>query len=423
MALATEALPIQNVIIVYLSSIGGLAGIIICMVLLINVSIHICKTNNLKQRITYILVILLFISSIVSCIGYAFLRSNIIINFKSDYISNNHCVMGYFVSFIFWLISRVFLYTIFLYRIQNVFRESAYDYHPCVYKFGYPWFCLYTFTVSAFNIWSAIFSNARKSILGYNEDTNTIFCWYSFQDQTALKYLLYLGTVTELLTNIVLLYLFIKGLYSLRNSILDSKHKSSTNILNNNCMNNDEPIYCKSKSKIFQDTMTEYENDKESVSITMQLLIKLHLLMKKQTILVIYANVSTLIFYLISVLIPRSSILFPLDISANCICVWLMLGTSEKYWICCTKYGLCCCCFGINKNKDYESKNKNHQDKKNFDHNQKPGKSAIIQTMDNYDLSELQMRKAHIVKSTSDPENEDSEVNLPSVDRYVSTRL
>ena len=45
------------------------------------------------------------------------------------------------------------------------------------------------------------------------------------------------------------------------------------------------------------------------------------------------------------------------------------------------------------------------------------------QTVNNYDLSQLQMPKVQIVKSTSNPENEECVVNAPSVDRYGSTRL
>ena len=69
-----------------------------------------------------------------------------------------------------------------------------------------------------------------------------------------------------------------------------------------------------------------------------------------QTILVSIASFSTL-----SMLIGTAIDGFiiydaSLDVVVNCICVWLMLDTSSRYWNICKRYGCCICCY-LDSNK------------------------------------------------------------------------
>ena len=75
------------------------------------------------------------------------------------------------------------------------------------------------------------------------------------------------------------------------------------------------------------------------------LCMELHNLMKKQTILVFVSILSTITLGILAIINVNMVFQAGWDTIVNMICVWMMLNTSKRYWICCRKYGLCICCY------------------------------------------------------------------------------
>lgn len=84
------------------------------------------------------------------------------------------------------------------------------------------------------------------------------------------------------------------------------------------------------------------DEDLEHNKILSQSLIKLYRLMKKQTLLVLLATMSTLIFWsLANIMYFYGSFLqvfVYIDISINCLCLWLMFAWNNHYY---KKYCIC----------------------------------------------------------------------------------
>ena len=75
----------------------------------------------------------------------------------------------------------------------------------------------------------------------------------------------------------------------------------------------------------------------------MEWIVKLHNLIKKQSILAFIAIISSLFLWGGSAYYPEFFLLqYGWDILINSICTWLMMNTSQKYWIFFKTY--CCCC-------------------------------------------------------------------------------
>ena len=74
-------------------------------------------------------------------------------------------------------------------------------------------------------------------------------------------------------------------------------------------------------------------------------IISLHCLIKKQTILVGIAIISSCLFWAMT---AYDSVFFwevVWDVVVNVFCIWLMLGSSKQYWELCKRWGLCVCCY------------------------------------------------------------------------------
>merc|ERR1719216_457920 len=83
----------------------------------------------------------------------------------------------------------------------------------------------------------------------------------------------------------------------------------------------------------------------EQMSTTKKSILKLHNLIKKQTILVCIAVGSTTGLAVVSTLDAAGIAVCGWDTVVNALCAWLMLNVSRNYWICCSQYGLCRCCY------------------------------------------------------------------------------
>ena len=74
-------------------------------------------------------------------------------------------------------------------------------------------------------------------------------------------------------------------------------------------------------------------------------ILRLQNLMKKQTILVFIALISSLVYWSLISFFPAMLIQSGWDIVINVVCIWLMFGISTKHWNCLTKYLCCNACF------------------------------------------------------------------------------
>merc|ERR1712062_337567 len=68
-------------------------------------------------------------------------------------------------------------------------------------------------------------------------------------------------------------------------------------------------------------------------------------LVKKQTILLAFAIMSTFVYFMFAAVSFEGTMMWPVEMLINSVVVWLMFYGQEKYWKCCSKYGFCCCCY------------------------------------------------------------------------------
>mmetsp|Transcript_110 Transcript_110/g.91 ORF Transcript_110/g.91 Transcript_110/m.91 type:complete len:161 (-) Transcript_110:139-621(-) len=152
--------------------------------------------------------------------------------------------------------------------------------------------------------------------------------------------------------------MFCKGLYSLHRALIFA-HKSLVNVLEIKNMENCEQERLKNNEKkkvgVMQhvpfhtmlhkyDEMKGYKKPKRNAS--MKMMIQLHHLIKKQAILVIIVVISSMILWVSTIFINDwFSVLITWDILINAICCWLMMGSSNKYWLWCAKKGCFRCCY------------------------------------------------------------------------------
>merc|ERR1719295_728719 len=83
----------------------------------------------------------------------------------------------------------------------------------------------------------------------------------------------------------------------------------------------------------------------QKMSTTKKSILRLHNLIKKQTILVCIAVGSTTGLAVVSTLDAAGIAVCGWDVVVNTLCVWLMLGLSKEYWNCCSRYGVCHVCY------------------------------------------------------------------------------
>ena len=105
------------------------------------------------NKIIYKLMIGYLISGIIAAIIFGFIRSNILwmkIYHNSDIYTSWYCGFGYFGGYIMRAFEKTFLYYLLLYRIQIVFKESAYNsLSPKLYKFlTFAWIPFVTIAVA-----------------------------------------------------------------------------------------------------------------------------------------------------------------------------------------------------------------------------------------------------------------------------------
>ena len=216
----------------------------------------------------------------------------------------------------------------------------------------------------------------------YFQETELVFCIVSDPglDITVLIF----GSIPTLMNyvvNLIILYMFIKGLWSLNNRMMKQFLEKHIEIqhMDSNTPRTPTPtptspeaeenelhrLPSKSKSKstpsssslrspslkkgvsleIVLEKYNSIEN-RSGMSSEVKRIINLYNVMKKQTILACVAIFSTFGFQLFITIDPaKASPVFSYDIIVNAFCIWLAFGCMDKYWVFCTKYGFCKCCY------------------------------------------------------------------------------
>eukprot|EP01084_Bolivina_argentea_P199239 340966_1 len=108
----------------YLVVAIGIISTIIVTIITIHSTINQRKEaiGNIWSRILYIL---FYLSGCITCMGFAFLRTNLILPMGTT-IS---CHIGYYLTINGVYVSKLLLFIIFLYRIDLAFHQSALAYH------------------------------------------------------------------------------------------------------------------------------------------------------------------------------------------------------------------------------------------------------------------------------------------------------
>ena len=247
--LEVTEIPYYNVLMIYLSTAGSFIGVIITIILLTNIAYNVYKLRTTKathvrrrssttnkpsnsKATVYTLSALFFSWSMLSCIAYAFIRNNVITRVNINNYTENQCIVGFLMGYTFGVGSRIFFYFVFIHRIKTVFGGSAYDYHPCIYRTGYIWCCtIFTFIIT---LRYYLLSNEWNDFyIEYNQETEILFCSAPLGENSSqiVVTTIYFVQIAEFFTNIILLSLFIKGLYALRSKILEARFKSMRNVI------------------------------------------------------------------------------------------------------------------------------------------------------------------------------------------------
>ena len=273
---------------------GAIAAVVIAIIG--THSIYHEQQNKFGSKLSRALSIMFFSASFMSSIGYAFFRSNFILPMGE----NISCLFGYYWTTNAIFMSKTLLFSIFLYRVHLVFGKSGLAYSPFFLK------CIllsYIILISTGNVLFTIASYSYVHLFRYNTTfgictTGTLNSKNNFLSMVMIS--LFVGDVTY--------SIFVCGLFvnKLRQTINGSTSDASK-------QQNDELI----------------------------------LLSRKQTILVIFACVSSLFTLGMSARIAGISLLVSFDTMTNAICVWFMYNFNKNKWNMFIKYVCFCwyCCF------------------------------------------------------------------------------
>eukprot|EP01084_Bolivina_argentea_P076685 139010_1 len=249
-----------------------------------------------NQRVSLLLYGIYFSVNWMICIGYAFFKSDIIFPMGNSI----DCKIGqYFISY-FQLFSLISLIAVFIRRIHASFNESA-----LAYNRGFLLFILISYACFRIvgNIFYVTLSYDAITLVKLPSGIGICTLGHNFDSDDMEKFIMSMA-INAFIEIIYLILICAMFVYKL------NKVVKMTDGLNN-------------------------EEDNEN---------KLKRLMKKQTILVCIACVSTILMWVAGATIPSIGILLHIDTIVNSVCVWLMFKFSDKVWnkivsICC-----CCCC-------------------------------------------------------------------------------
>ena len=204
----------------------------------------------------------------------------------------------------------------------------------------------------------------------YYPSTGLIYCGSILPKYDIFLYLFAgISVVMNMIVHIIILFMFIHGLWSLNRGMIE-QFMASHAVDRTPTATKQEPPKTQpvtdtslpSKSEVslevvkghrhkasqsVDDVIEEYyKSDSSSRNAEVKRIVFLHDIMKKQTILCCTAIASSFVYGIFFTIdADNGSPQFGYDICINAICVWLTLGGSEKYWKLCIRYGPCRCCY------------------------------------------------------------------------------
>eukprot|EP01084_Bolivina_argentea_P152914 266647_1 len=213
----------------YVSSIGAIfTSVVVCMTLM-HVIRHYIKVFHSKNtnecdipqaKTSYIMFILMSITTLFICLFYGFFRGNMFISFNKNQFSLWICESTYYSVFLLLIIYSIILYSLFIYRIQIVFTGTMYQYPQILFIILYGLLFI-GFSTCAILLFYAYPKNTF-AIFQF-EDTELLYCGAT--DETAYYTSNFIATLLyvslTIIFNIVTLYLFTTKLYALQTELMD----------------------------------------------------------------------------------------------------------------------------------------------------------------------------------------------------------
>ena len=270
-----------------------------------------------------------------------------------DLYSDIQCKSGFITFWILYCSHLSILCIIFLRRIKIVFKNSVYEYRPYIFRI------FYTLIVFIFIAYLSMMvvrmefdgkvivlkdDGKYSDILPFNISLCTLHAVKTWSNVTMMIVGMIVAVI-YLLINVSLSYMFLNGLYKLNKELINEF------IANAITPSEDEQLMSlhdnQSMSRSIELVLDQYSrsNNSRHVKDSVKRIMDLYGLIKKQTILVVIAIVSSLSFSAATAIDHNLVVHFGWDLLIKGICVWLMLKVSDKYWNCCVKYGLCRCCY------------------------------------------------------------------------------
>ena len=363
-------------IVFWFGCIGNITAVIITFALFCQLSVSYVKRfikspsdkdpkpypTPTKSKIPYILVMIYLTTTFIQSVIFSSLATNIITSRNLNF-SHIRCLSGFMGTVICLGINMLLLSIIFLHRVYVIFNNSAFEYATCTYRVLFaliltiPTICITITCIS-------IVSISASFIVYYDEDSKLAWCT---GNENILRRIASMSVALwQTVSNLVLLSLFVKGLWRLNkqlmahfmkehdaNSIelppLNPSHKavtSSSAVLDENDLGTPRSRPNKvSAGNVLSSWGRQSTVDRKQLKPEVERIMTLHNLIKKQAILVFVATVTTLTFWIAAGINQLFLLQFGWDIIVNAICVWMMLDTSKVYWNLCKKYGICICCY------------------------------------------------------------------------------
>ena len=328
-----------------------------------------------KEKLPYTLVTIYLMIYFIFTFGDSLTASNILTGISKEDYPEWRCIFASCIAWTLGGINHSVLFIILLYRIAHSFKGSEFAYKPCVYR------SLFIIApcpaiLGLYGVYVVI--SGTSFVIKYDTASNLTWCAAYEDKETAAAYFIITAVYgsTIFIGYFTLLYLFIRGLWLLNKQMIEhfmnehfqnktilmpmhsppvqqlpscsatptDQFAETENLQNNN--NNTPPIYPKRLS--VQNVMKEWHlsspSAKKRCKPELERIVKLHNLIKKQTILVVTVIVTDITLAITAGINVELTNLNGWDIIINAICVWLMIDTSTACWNKC-KCIFCWCCY------------------------------------------------------------------------------
>ena len=232
------------------------------------------------------------------------------------------------------------------------FKNSAYEYKSYVYNTVYAMIII-NWLVATVNVLLRGIGYTTYVVI-YTGDNGIAVC--SSNDSLGKPALIFSITM-NILIQIILLYMFSRGLWKLNRKMLEhymadqmNRNRSKSQDQDQNTGTPSAPSSPTTPSSLTRATslsivVDKYKSDGGKSEETITRIIQLYNLIKKQAILVCISVLSTTMLGGMALFDDLFVFEMGWDGALNVICVWMMLSTSKRYWDCCKDNGLCKCCY------------------------------------------------------------------------------